>query len=110
MDIHVLKLIAIDINVDVVDWHSSLGDLFERTISKDRRFIHIVPCAVQVRSSVKVLQVVLVCPVLLSVRVQVIKPDRGSRPAVTDEIIYTIRLLNVNVGGVGCTLTCCVFS
>ena len=69
MHIHVLKLVSVDVDVDVVDGHASLGDLLQRPISEDRGLIHIVPGAVQVGSPMEILQVVLASPKLLSIRV-----------------------------------------
>lgn len=58
----------------------------------------------------EVLEVVLVGPELLSVGVQVINPQGGSRPAVSNEIVLSIRLLHVDVSEVRGSLTGQIFS
>ena len=49
-------------------------------------------------------------PVFLSICVQEVNPDRGARPAVSNEVIYTVRLTNIDVSEVrrksACILLC----
>lgn len=58
----------------------------------------------------EVLEVILVSPELLGVLVQVINPKRGSRPTVSNEVINTIRLFNINIGQIRGNLTALIFN
>lgn len=72
--------------VQVVDWHAAGAVLVAGTRLEDGRLVHVVPGAVQVGLTFEILVRVEGAPVLLSVLVNVVYPDRRTRPAFTNEV------------------------
>ena len=64
---------------------------------KNRRLIHVIPKTVDLRCAHKLIITVKGLPVLLSILVQIIYPNRSSRPAVTLEL-GTEAVMHKNLG------------
>jgi len=104
--IHVHELLIICSYVNIMNRHSSLLNFFKRTVSKNGGLIHIIPCSIEVVLSVEAVVSVETLPILLSICVQEVNPDWGTRPAVSNEVTYTIWLANVDVSEVRRKSTC----
>ena len=65
---------------------------------EDRWLIHVIPYAKKFACAVELIILIERCPVALRVGIEVVDPKAITWPAVSNELLYSIRVLDENVG------------